>query len=273
MRRSVTASPITTAERRGAEASRRQHPHDMRPQQELCRDREPERRSRWPDRVAVPPRNGESERERNRDVGEQHAADRRHPQQRRRVAAHVANAETRSVRPSSASIPQRRAPPRRAPAAASAARARAGAAADRRTPSGPRGSDRRAPGTGTRRRALPPPPAGTRTARPRRAGPRPRSCRRAPSTTATAKNHSATVPRPGRDRAGGRADQDSEASAADPIPVDDGSVSGAQVVPMVQFTATGRSRNPPVRVSCSGLEPPTLSEPASSGRCLRLVGS
>ncbi len=136
---------------RRAEPTGRERPHEQRPEQELRRDGQAQRDGGLTNTVAIPPHDGERERERDRDVGEEHAARDRHPQQRRRVAADVADAEEAKREPEhreharrhdqgdeiDRELRERQQRPRRA-------------AADTRTPSGPRGWDRRARGTASR---------------------------------------------------------------------------------------------------------------------------
>ena len=150
--------------------------------------------------VAIAPEHRERERKRDRHVPEQHAADARHPQERGRVAADVAHLEQPEGQAEQHEHDERREDGDHTDGKPRERHERRGrAAADTRTPSGPRGSDRPAPGRARARRARRRPPAGTRSARPRR-GARPSALSAtAPAMTTTAKNTRATVPSPGRE--------------------------------------------------------------------------
>ena len=72
---------------------RRERPDEHRPEKELRRHRQAERDRRGPHRISIAPHEGERERQRDREIGEQHAADCGDPEKSGGVATDVAHLE------------------------------------------------------------------------------------------------------------------------------------------------------------------------------------
>ena len=209
-------------------------------------------------------RHSEREGQRNRHVREQNAADGRHPQHRRGVATRVAHVEHPERQAEEDEHDERREHRRdagRKPRERNEQRGRA--AADTRTPSDPRGSDRRAADMARR-------PSSTASAAGRYAkrtshASRP-SCALnaiAPTTTTTAKNTSTAVTQA---RSRGRPPlvrwTTIRRRRRPTSPPDDGRHRGGRGHPIVEpCLSVGLDRNPPFGWLSAARELPTLCRP------------